>query len=350
MASKNTKSEHAYKTFGADLKTDNFAPVLFMYGIEQYLVDWAATSLVKKYINSGAQSFDFTKIDEENARIEEIIASCETFPMFSEKRIVWLRNHALLKTQNAKGFSDMDREALLNYVKNPSEQTIFIISTDADGSKNDFFKELAGKCKVYDFDRLDRVQLAAFAEKRFKNSRLRIKRDILRYLIDETGYFNKDSDYRIFSLENDIKKIIAHSDGIEVRPEDISAALNADMDTYVFDFLDAASNKKKDAAFSIMHNMLSSGRAVSEINAILINQFELLLEVKEFMDDAMTFAEIVKTTKAHEFRIRKAMQTAGRFTRSKLREILSQLYEVDRNIKTGILEPNLALELLVGRI
>ncbi len=54
--------------------------------------------------------------------------------------------------------------------------------------------------------------------------------------------------------------------------------------------------------------------------------------------------------KIHEFRIKKAIQAADRFTKTKLKEILVQLYEIDRNIKTGVLEQNLALELLVGRI
>ncbi len=350
MANKNAKPEHAYKRFGQDLKNNNFEPVLFLYGIEQYLVEWAALSLVKKYINPAALSFDFTKIDDENARIDEVLTSCETFPMFSEKRIVWLKNHALLKSANPKGFSASDKEALLNYAGNPSEETLLILSTEGEGEKNDLFKELKKKCRTYDFDKLDRLQLGAFAEKRFRASGLAIKRDVLRYLIDETGYFNRESEYRIFNLENDIKKIIAHSDGTEIRPEDISSALNADMDTFVFNFLDAAANKKKDAAFTIMHNMLSNGSDVFAITGMLINQFELLLEVKEFKEDAMPQAEIVKIMKIHEFRVKKAMQTADRFTKSKLREILSQLYEIDRNIKTGTLEQNLALELLVGKI
>ena len=350
MGNKTAKTEHAYKSFGTDFKMNNFQPVLFLYGIEQYLVEWAALSLVKKYINPSALSFDFTKLEDENAQLDEIIASCETFPLFSEKRIVWLRNHALLRAANPKGFSASDKEALLNYIENPSEQTILIISTDSDGEKNDFFKELKKKCKSYDFDKLDRVQLAAFAEKRFKAAGVAIRQDVLRYLIEETGYFNKESEYRIFNLENDIRKIVAHSDGTEIRAEDISSALNADMDTFLFNFLDAAANKKKDAAFNIMHNMLSNGSDVFAITGMLINQFELLLEVKEFKEDAMHQAEIVKTMKIHEFRVKKAMQTADRFTKSKLREILSQLYEIDRNIKTGALEQNLALELLVGKI
>ena len=64
----------------------------------------------------------------------------------------------------------------------------------------------------------------------------------------------------------------------------------------------------------------------------------------------MNLAAITGAMKMHEFRIKKAMAFADKFTVEKLKSILSQLYEIDRNIKTGVLEQNLALELLVGRI
>lgn len=124
-------------------------------------------------------------------------------------------------------------------------------------------------------------------------------------MIEESGYFNKEGEYRILNLENDIKKIIAHSDGMEIRLEDVSAALNGDMDTFIFNFLDAAAGKKKDVAFKIMHNMLNAGSDVFAVTGMLINQFELILEVKEFKEDAMSMPEIVKIMKIHEFRIKK---------------------------------------------
>ena len=39
-----------------------------------------------------------------------------------------------------------------------------------------------------------------------------------------------------------------------------------------------------------------------------------------------------------------------KFSVDRLKRVLSQLYETDRNIKTGLMEQNLALELLIGRI
>lgn len=343
------QKEHAYKKFGADLKTGDFPAVLFMYGQEQYLVEWAAESLVKRYVNPGALNFDLTKISED-APVDEILQAAEMFPMFSERKLVLVKNHMLLQSANPKGFSSEDKEKLISYLEQPNEGSILIFSCEEPDEKSEVVKALKKLGLCYNFDKLDYAQLAAFAEKRFKSVGIEIKRDLLRFLIDETGYFNKETDYRIFNLENDIKKIIAHSDGTEICREDISESLNGDMDTFIFNFLDAAANRKKETAFTLLHNMLRQGSEVFSVAAMLINQFELLLDVKEFREDGLPPAEIVKILKVHEFRVKKAITLTDKFTKQKLKEILCQLYEIDRNIKTGILEPNLALELLVGRI
>ncbi len=342
--------EHAYKKFGEDLKNNDFSSVLFLYGIEQYLTEWATASLVKKYVNPGAFAFDFVKIDDENAEVSAIVEACDTFPMFSEKRVVWVKNHALLKSANPKGFTASDKEKLLSYAANPNEGTILIFSCEQAEDKSEVVKGLKKTVQCYNFDKLDYAQLAAFAEKRFRGAGVQIKRDLLRYLIDETGYFNKETEYRIFNLENDIKKIIDHSDGQQICREDISETLNGDMDTFVFNFLDAAANKKKEAAFLLMHNILNAGSDVFAVTGLLVSQFELILEVKEFKEDGAASTEIVKIMKIHEFRVKKAMTLADKFTKQKLKEILCRLYEIDRNVKTGLLEPKMALELLVGRI
>ena len=301
-------------------------------------------------MNPGAFAFDFVKIDDENAEVSAIVEACDTFPMFSEKRVVWVKNHALLKSANPKGFTASDKEKLLSYAANPNEGTILIFSCEQAEDKSEVVKGLKKTVQCYNFDKLDYAQLAAFAEKRFRSAGVQIKRDLLRYLIDETGYFNKESEYRIFNLENDIKKIIDHSDGQQICREDISETLNGDMDTFVFNFLDAAANKKKEAAFLLMHNILNAGSDVFAVTGLLVSQFELILEVKEFKEDGAAPTEIVKIMKIHEFRVKKAMTLADKFTKQKLKEILCRLYEIDRNVKTGLLEPKLALELLVGRI
>ena len=86
------------------------------------------------------------------------------------------------------------------------------------------------------------------------------------------------------------------------------------------------------------------------MTGLLVNHFELMLEIKELRRAGMYAPEISKTLKVHEFRVKKSIGFCEKFTIDKLKSILIQLYEIDRNIKTGTLEPSLALELLVGRI
>ena len=65
MAGNFAKKEHAFKTFNNDLKADKFPAVLLLYGCEDYLVDWAANSLVKRFVNQGALSLDYVKLGDD---------------------------------------------------------------------------------------------------------------------------------------------------------------------------------------------------------------------------------------------------------------------------------------------
>lgn len=349
MPGSNSKKEHAFKTFTNDLKNSDFSPVIFMYGSEEYLTEWAVKCLTDRFINPSASDLDFIRLPADSS-VSDILEAAGTFSMFSERRIVWVRDFLPLLSLNPKGFGLSEKETLNRYISDPNLNTILIFSASEPENKSELVKELKKNCRTYFFDKLDYSQLAAFAEKKFRASGVSISRSALRYLIDESGYFNKETEYRILNLDNDIKKLIAYTEGNTVTEEDISVNLHGDLDTFVFNFLDAVSTNRKDIAFGLLHNIMASKGEVFSILGLLINHFELILEVKEFKQDGMGSGEITSKLKINEFRIKKAMQFADKFTVEKLRSILSQLYETDRNIKTGMLEQNLAMELLVGRI
>lgn len=350
MAGNFEKKEHAFRAFSRDLKTDDFPPVLFFYGAEDYLIDWAAGSLKKKYVMPGAESVDYVKLSEEPVTTDQILEACNTFSMFSQKRIIWVKDYAPLRSGSSKGFGAGELAKLSGYIDSPNESAILIFSSETPDEKSGLVKKLKKDAKAYDFCKLDRTQLFGFAEKRFKAAGVKISREMLGFLIEETGYFHKETEYRISSLANDIQKIIAHSRGGVVTEADITMTVSGDLDTFVFNFLDAISMAKKETAFSLLHNILTAGTDVYAVTGLLVNHFELMLQIKELKAEGMSAAEIAKTLKVHEFRVKKTMGFADKFTIEKIKSILIQLYEIDRSIKTGALEPTMALELLVGRI
>ena len=75
------KTEHAFKTFAKDLKEGNIAPVIYMYGAEEYLMEWAAGALASRYVSGGAGSLDLVRPDADEVTAQDIINDCETFSM-----------------------------------------------------------------------------------------------------------------------------------------------------------------------------------------------------------------------------------------------------------------------------
>lgn len=350
MAYNQNKTEHAFQTFHKDLKTDDFSSVLFLYGEEEYLIQWAAESLVNKYVDKSMKDFDFVKFQDEDVSIEMITEACNTFSMLSPKRVVWAHNFQPLLKKNAKGFGEKELSVIQNYIVSPNPDTLLIFSCIKPEDGAPLVKLLKSASRCYAFDRLDMAQLVGFADKRFKAAGVNIDRSTLRYFIDETGYFNKEGDYRILNLVNDIKKLIAHSGGLAITRDDVDQTLQGDLDRFAFSFLDAIGANRKDTALRLLHNMLGAGGDVYSLLGLLVNQFELMLEAKELKSTDLNQEEIAKTLRINPYRVKKALAVADKFSDKKLKEILTQLYQIDRNIKTGQMEQTLALELLIGRI
>lgn len=349
MAYKNVKTEHAFQTFHKDLKTGIFPEVMFMYGEEEYLIQWACNSLANKFVDKSMRDIDFAKASE-NEGVDELLSLCDTFSIFSERRIIWAKDYAPLIKKNSKGFGEKELEKIAAYIENPNPQSILIFSASEPDDGSQLVKYLKKQCKSYAFDRLDRPQLNGFAEKRFSAAGVSIDRRVLKYLIDETGYFNRETEYTIFNLENDIKKIIAYNETGIISEEDIDQTLRGDLDRFAFDFLDAVTSNKKDVALRLLNNILGHGGEVFSVLGLLVNQFELMLEAKELSEITRDSQKMADMLKMNPYRVKKALSFADKFEKKKLQSILSQLYEIDRNIKTGMIEQNLALELLIGRI
>ncbi len=342
--------EHAFKVFSRDIHEADMPAVLFLYGEEGYLINWAVETLRDRYVNPALRSLDYVKFQDEGEDADMILDACNTFSMMSERRLVWVNEFQPLRSASGKGMGAGPLKKLTEYLEAPNEGTLLVFSTQTPEPKSELVKLLKSKAKCYEFNQLDQSTLSGFITKRFAGFGVKVDREIVKCIIDQSGYFNKETEYRIFNLVNDIEKIVAYSCGGMVSEDAVRQVLNGDMDTFIFNLLDAVSGGQKDKAFGLLHNILNSGREVYGILSMLINQFELMLDVAQLKEEGNNLSQIASVLKGSEFRIKKAMGYTEKFTVNKLKSTLSQLYEVDRNIKTGLLDSNLALELLIGQI
>lgn len=348
------RNEHAFQAIGKDIKAGVISNLVFLCGEEQYLVHWATELLTKTYINDAVASLDFIRLDPDTLTIDEIKESCETLSMLSPKRVVLIPELPAALGKRTRNFSETDEKELIDYFKDIPESCLLIITAGKPDGKTKKKVKLQESAEqygiVYDFTPLSGSLLRSFIVKRFKNAGKVCRNSVIDMLIQDSGYGNKEIEYNLYNLENDIRKIIAHSEGEEIVSADVAATVSTNLETNVFAMLDAISRNRKDEAYRYLHNLLVGGESVFGLVSLISSQLELILDVKEMREEGLTPPQIQKKLGIHEFRIKKAWGVTEKYSVKQLKKILSKVYEIDGNVKSGLMEQTLALELFIAQI
>ncbi len=346
--------KHAFRRITEDLKAGDIPGVLLLCGFEQYLVRWAANLLVSRCTEEASRSLDYLELQADemirDTIVTSIIEGCETFPLLSERKVVVVRGLKALTNEDPKVLLLEDRERLIDYLGHVPEHALLIFTAGEIETGKSIAKAIGKNGRIYEFDRLPQPDLLSFARKRIRGAGLSISDRTLRDLVDETGYFNRESSYDLYAFDNDLGKLAAYCEG-EIRPSDISEVVLGDENTFVFDLLDGISGGRRDKAYALLYNILTDENDSMGLIALIVSQFELMLSVKQMREDGISIPDMAtRLGIKSDYRIRKMMPHAQKFSVEKLKEILSSAYQLERQIKTGLLRPRLALELFIAGI
>lgn len=365
------KGEHAFIRIEKDIREGRIPPAVLLCGTEEYLVHHYGKDLAVRFTGEAGRALDLVRLERERVTFNDIVENMETMPLISERKVVCLPDFFDSKGKMPKAFEGKDDAAkLADYIaemndrnagKNLSGMLLLMTAARQTDSRDETAVRRSAVYKafgaegVYDFYMLDDARLRGFIEKRFKAGGKQYRPGIVSLIVREGGYGNKNIDYGLFNLENDLKKIIAHSGGNpEILPDDVMSALTVNPENNIFAMIDAISRNRKDEAFRLLHNLLVDGSSEFQLLAMITKQLELMLETCELKESGLSLPaiqkELKKTEKVHEFRIRKALETGSRFGRRELRRILTSAYEVELNIKTGLMPAQLALEYFIAGI
>jgi DNA polymerase III subunit delta len=336
------KREHAFVAIGRDIKEGGFPNLLLLCGEETYLVKWALELLVSKTVEPAARTIDYSLLDGKEIAWTDILNQCETLPMLSSKRVVAVTDFSPGQPDEMlKDFLHLPEHVLLIFLQNGACDRV---------KKTGLASLVAASGKIYEFESLEESQLKAFIQKRLKAAGVLVKPSVLSYLITTSGYGERDSTYNLFQLENDLTKMIAHRTSDELTVEDVKACMSETIETNTFAMLDAIGKNRKDEAFRLLHDMFRSGENAYRLLSTIASQMELMLCVKELRLEGRSPIEIKSELNVHELRIKKALAFSEKFSISELKGILMNIYRVDNQIKSGVLESEMALEMMIAEI
>lgn len=337
-----SSSQSDFQLVQEELKKGTLPNVILLYGTEEYLMRWVTEQIADRYVQEAVRMLDFTEI--EGYRLSSaagIMEACEMLPMMSEKRVVRVTD------LNPK-CDDLD--LLSDFLSRVPDTTILIFSQEEKGRLGKGFGQALAKAgKAYDISRVDRRTLGGFIRKYLKQEGVAFEPDAVDTLIEVSGYYDKDSGRTLSNIRADVAKVAAHSSGT-VTAEDVSEAVMPNEERDVFAFTDALTAGDKARAMRMLKVLLSYGGSEFNILGMICSQFEIMMLIRETAELGRPISVLTKQLKFNEYRVRLLSRPAARYSSDQLKEILKKAYEVDRNIKTGVMEAPLALELFVAGV
>ena len=365
-----SNSEHDFIRIERDLKAGDIPGLILLCGKEEYLTDHYASTLINRFVDPASRQLDLTTLVGSEVTPQALESGVETVSLLSERRVVYLPGfvdpRGKLPKQFDKNQEDLDQ--LIGYFQQIPEGVLVLITARKPITTGDYKKQSDGRVlkklqtavkkaggAVYDFTSLDESQLRAFVSKRFMTAGKTCSRGVLQRISQDTGYGSRYVEYDLFTLENDLKKIIAHSGNSQVITEaDLIGILTESPENNVFRMLDAISRGRKDQALIHLNTLLENGDNEFGILSNIVKQLEIMVTAREMQDEGCRRDQILKwlkkEEKTQEYRAKSASEAASRMQTQRLKRSLAQAYEIEEHIKTGLMDPRLALEYFIAEV
>ena len=309
--------------------------ILFLYGKDNFRSLRKLKEIVTRYKKIHKSGLNLKYFDLKKDSFEDFKIKFQTRSMFKEKKLFVLKN-AFSNPKFKEKFQKQKEEF-------QNSKNIILFYESGEVSKNDpFFLFLKENSISQEFDLLEGKKLENWIKREFARYNAKIQPTALKIFIE---YVGND----IWCLSNEIEKLVnykGNQKNIEISKEDVKTQVIPKIQPDIFKTIDFIAKKQKERAIFLIHNHLKEGDSPLYILAMINFQFRNLLMIKERLEKGKS----LNALNLHPFIIKKCLLLSQKFTLKELKRIYQKIFETDLNIKTGKIDPELALDLFISQI
>lgn len=314
-----------------------------------YLFTGTSEIFIKNRMNRIIQSFnklDTTtiKYDMEVTSLSHVLEDAITVPFLEDLKIIILKNPKFLtKTLTA---SKEDTKAFIKYLKNPVDTTVLMIDATniVISQTNEIYKMLRNVAKIIDYPEPEEIELKGWIVRSFDSNNIDIKDDALNLLLEYIG----DDQPR---LATEIEKLTSYiGKGGTIRQSDIRLLVSKDVSNEVYHLIKAIIQKDLDQTYAIYSNLITHTKDALTIIVLISNKFKELISTYKLLKYGYSQSDIAKFYNVTTGKAYYLVQEAKAFKLSDLEYYIEKLAELDYQIKSGKIDKNIGLELLLLKL
>lgn len=286
-------------------------------------------------------------LDGRKATPAEVMAACDTAPFLASHRLVIVEGLLARLTVAGRGrrggkppAGEAEWLSLAGYIDRMPPSTHLVLLDGEIKGQNSLLGALKGKGEVREFRPPDQRALPQWIRDRARSLDLSLTAGAARMLADFIG----DD---LWALAGELEKLSIFAEGRQVAEDDVRALVTAVREVSVFPLVDTIVEERPAAALKLLRRMLRQEAQETYLLAMVQRQFRHLAIAREMLDAGATGARIGEAVGLRGFPLDKLLEQASRYPGERVRAAFQRLLAADLQIKRGVYDGELALELLV---
>jgi DNA polymerase-3 subunit delta len=304
--------------------------IIFLYGSDTFRSRQKLNEIIEHYKKIHKSGLNLIPLDLEEKNYKNFIENFQSVAMFKEKKLIVLKSAS-------KNFEF--KESFRKEIKKFANSKEIILFYEEGDLKDDFFEKIKKNSKWQNFQILEGEKLKLWIKKEIKKFGVEIEENALKRLIEFV-----DSD--LWRMENEIKKLVSFSQGKKIGLKDVEALVSPEIETDIFKTIDAIGQKNKVLALKLIHKHLEKGDSPLYLLSMINYQLKNIILVKDLIERRRPLIE----AGLYPFLLQKTIYQARKFSFQEIKKIYQRIFEMDLKIKSGQINPELALDLLVSGI
>ena len=334
-------------SFETGLRNNQIAPLYFLFGDEEFLIDEALALLLHHVVDESTQSFNYDQFHGSEAQLRDVVERATAYPMMAERRVVVLRDLdraiSSRKSDDGSGFFD--------YIAAPSETTTLILTA----TTASFLGKKRSKPKVpYDlivdgslavhFRKVYDRELPSWVTQRISRRGKKITPDAVEMFVSYVGA-------SLRTLNNEIEKLFTYvEDRPQITLEDVQAVVGASRTWNIFELQKAISEKKLELSVEIAERMLRAGEPPQLILTMLTRYFTILWRLLEIRTRFRDQKEMAREVGISSFFINEYLSALSKFGLPGIRVAFEALLDADLALKSTRISHSILMQMLLVSI
>ncbi len=305
-----------------------------------YLIYGTNKSQISKKIEELKNKLNASEIikyslDKDN--LEDIILDASLVNMFSNIKLILVSDANIFATSK----KDINTKPLEDYFDNYNSDTyiIFVCEQEKVDTRKKIYKKIKEHGEIIEITKTSKLDIKKFILNTLKQNE---------YTIENIDNLSEKIGTNIDNAENELNKLmIFKMDEKNISNNDIDKLIIPSLEDEIFALSDAVIKNETKRSLDLLEEFINKNYDEMQIIILLASSFRFMYQVKHLSNKNMSSDMIAKELSANPYRVKINLKNCYYYNEDDLLSYIKKLADLDKNIKLGLIDKNLGLQLFL---